>query len=63
MHEQHILWGKINYIEGMLVVSFRPGLFCWRLLYHSLGQPCHGVEGPHGISTAGNTDTAVAGML
>lgn len=26
MHEQHILWGKINSIKGMPVVSCRPGL-------------------------------------
>lgn len=61
MHEQHILWGKIISIKGMPVVSFRLGLFCWRLLYHSLELPCHSVEGPHGISTAGSTDTAMAG--
>lgn len=45
----------------MLMVLFRPGLFYWRLLYHSLGPPSLDVKGPYGISTAGNIDTAVAG--
>lgn len=45
----------------MPVGSFRPGLFCWRLLYHILGLPCHIVEGPHGNSTASHIDKAMAG--
>lgn len=61
MHKQHTLWSKINSIKGMPVGSFRPGLFCWRLLYHSLGLPCHIVEGPHGNSTASHIDKAMAG--
>lgn len=42
------------------MVSFKPGLFCWRLLYHSLGPPRLDVKGSYGISTAGNIDIAIA---